>query len=89
MKVADQQKLKASRITAGPNPSNVPDRYGQQVPAAPNRREQRKLDQAQGLVPFAVKLDGELVKAIHALAQERKAGLNEVVADLLKQGLGK
>jgi hypothetical protein len=89
MKVADQQKLKASRVTVEPNPSNVVDRYGQPVASAPKRREQRKLDQAQGLVPFAVKLDGELVKQIHALAQERKAGLNEVVSDLLKKGLGK
>ena len=88
MKVADQQKLKASRISVEPNPGNAVDRYGRPV-AAPNRREQRKLDQAQGLVPFAVKLDGELVKEIHALAQERKAGLNEVVGELLRKGLGK
>ena len=81
--------MKASRVTVEPNPSNVVDRYGQPVASAPNMREQRKLDQAQGLVAFAVKLDGELVKQIHALAQERKAGLNEVVSDLLKKGLGK
>ena len=53
----------------------------------PDKREQRKIDQAKGLVPFALKLDGELVKQIQALAQERKTGLNEVVAELLKKGL--
>ena len=52
-----------------------------------NRREQRKLDQAQGLVPFAVKLNADLIKQIQALAAERNAGLNEIVAELLKKGL--
>ena len=35
----------------------------------------------------AVKLNGELVKQIHARAQESRTGLNEVVAELLKKGL--
>ncbi|HSN42074.1 MAG TPA: hypothetical protein VLT92_18000, partial [Burkholderiales bacterium] len=52
-----------------------------------DRREQRKLDQSLGLVPFAVKLDGDLVKRVQALAQERQAGLNEIVAELLEKGL--
>jgi hypothetical protein len=38
-------------------------------------------------VPFAVKLNGDLVKQIQALAQTRQTGLNEVVAELLKKGL--
>lgn len=52
-----------------------------------DRREQRKLDQALGLVPFAVKLNSDLVKQIQALAQARQTGLNEIVAELLKKGL--
>jgi hypothetical protein len=55
----------------------------------PDRREQRKLDQAAGLVPFAVKLNSELVKEIQALAQSRDLGLNEVVDELLRKGLAK
>jgi hypothetical protein len=47
-----------------------------------DRREQRKLDQALGLVPFAVKLNSELVKKIQELAVERKAPLNEVVCGI-------
>jgi hypothetical protein len=48
---------------------------------------QRERARAQGLLPFAVKLDGELVRRIHVLATERKAGLDEVVAELLEKGL--
>lgn len=58
--------------------------------AAPvDRREQRRLDQAAGLVPFAVKLKGELIQQIQALAAERKTGVNEVVAELLQKALKK
>ncbi|MES3026164.1 MAG: hypothetical protein V4857_31665 [Pseudomonadota bacterium] len=55
--------------------------------AVVDRREQRKLDQAAGLVPFAVKLNGELVKQLQALALERGVDINEAVADVLAKGL--
>ena len=48
----------------------------------------RCLDQAAGLVPFAVKLDGELVKRIQQLAAERDGNINEVVAELLNKAIG-
>jgi hypothetical protein len=38
-------------------------------------------------VPFAVKLDGELVKRIYALAQARHIDLSEATAELLEKGL--
>ena len=52
-----------------------------------DRREQRKRDQALGLVPFAIKLEGELVTQLQSLAQERGIPLNELTADLLRKGL--
>jgi hypothetical protein len=52
------------------------------------RRAQRKLDQSLGLVPFAVKLNGDLVKQVQALAHARQTGLNDIVAELLKKALG-
>lgn len=52
-----------------------------------DRREQRKRDQALGLVPFAVKLNSDLVLQLQALAGERGQDLNEVVADVLRKGL--
>lgn len=56
------------------------------VPAV-DKREQRKRDQALGLVPFAVKLNGELVKQLHSLAAERGVDMNSLVAEVLAKGL--
>lgn len=88
MKKADLEKQKGSKITGQMTQGPASGRFGQGAAAVVSRREQRKAEQAQGLVPFAVKLDGELVKRIHALAQERKTGLSEVTAELLNKALG-
>lgn len=87
MKKTDLEKNKGLKINSSVNRFGTPGRYGKDAAAPLQRREQRKLEQAMGLVPFAVKLNGDLVKQIQALAQERKTGLNEVVAELLKKGL--
>lgn len=60
--------------------------FGNASPAV-DKREQRKRDQALGLVPFAVKLDGGLVKRLHALATERGLDMNATVAEVLTKGL--
>jgi hypothetical protein len=52
-----------------------------------DKREQRKRDQALGLVPFAVKLNSGLVKRLQELATERGQDMNTVVAELLTKGL--
>ncbi len=88
MKVAGQNKIMGRNIGAAMSQGAAPDRFGKDAGAAAlSRRERRTLEQAQGLVPFAVKLDADLVQRIQALAQERKTGLNELVTELLKQGL--
>ena len=61
--------------------------FGPSAGAIIDKREQRKRDQALGLVPFAVKLNGDLVKRLHAVANERGLDLNTVVADVLTKGL--
>ncbi|HEY0488401.1 MAG TPA: hypothetical protein VGD30_02715 [Telluria sp.] len=61
--------------------------FGNADTAVVDRREQRKRDQALGLVPFAVKLNSDLVAQVQALAKERGTDLNETVADLLAKGL--
>ena len=67
---------------------NVPGAgaFGKEAVAV-DRREQRKRDQALGLVPFAVKLNSDLVLQLQTLAKERGADLNELVAELLAKGL--
>jgi len=87
MKRTDLEKNKALKVNASMKNAGIPARFGKDADAVPDRREQRKLDQAQGLVPFAVKLNGDLVQQLQALAQERQVGLNEVVAELLNKGL--
>ncbi|KQV54465.1 MULTISPECIES: hypothetical protein [unclassified Duganella] len=61
--------------------------FGTSTNPAIDKREQRKRDQALGLVPFAVKLNGDLVKRLHDLANEGGLDLNTVVAELLVKGL--
>ena len=61
--------------------------FGNNDAAPLDRREQRKLDQALGLVPFAVKLNAELVEQLQTLAKERGVDLNVLVADLLTKSL--
>jgi outer membrane biosynthesis protein TonB len=53
-----------------------------------SRREQRKIDQAKGLIPFAVKLHSELIKRLRELAAQRGINLNELSEELLEKGLG-
>ena len=87
MKKTDLYKNQGLKINSQMKQAGIPGRFGGEAGAMPDRREQRKLDQAQGLVPFAVKLNSELVQQIQALAQTRQIGLNEMVAELLKKGL--
>ncbi|NHZ38718.1 hypothetical protein [Massilia aquatica] len=61
--------------------------FGNADNAVVDRREQRKRDQALGLVPFAVKLNSDLVLQLQTLAKERDADLNDVVAELLAKAL--
>ena len=61
--------------------------FGNAGAAPVDRREQRKLDQAAGLVPFAVKLNSDLVQQLQSQAKENNVDLNQLVADLLAKGL--
>ena len=61
--------------------------FGGADSAPVDRREQRELERAAGLVPFAVKLNGDLVKQLQELAKSRGIDLNEAVAEVLAKGL--
>ena len=86
MKKADIYKSEGSKINSRMKSGNQ-GHSGDPQTGVLDRREQRKLDQAAGLVPFAVKLNIDLVKEIQTHAQSRQLGVNEVVAELLKKGL--
>ncbi len=86
MKKTDLEKNKALKLTHALKQSHS-TRFGKGTEgAALDRREQRKLDQAQGLVPFACKLDTELVTQLKNCAAEHPGGLNGLVAELLREG---
>ena len=87
MKKADMEKSNAVKIRSEMRNTLPPDRFAGGHAVAATRREQREIDRARGLVPFAVKLEGELVKEVQALAQKKNEPLNDVVAALLKKAL--
>lgn len=87
MKRTDLEKNKFLKASNKLRQTATPGRFAEQAATLPDRREQRKLDQAAGLLAFAVKLPGDLIQEIQATAQSRQTGLNETVADLLRQAL--
>lgn len=88
MKLTDLMKHKGKKIE-GKIGGPAPDRFGKGATAPLDKREQRKRDAEAGLVPFAVKLHGDLIAQLRALAEERGVGLNEITAEVLTKGLGK
>lgn len=86
MKKTDMERLNAARIESERQRS--PARFGSEAGAAEvSRRERRRLEQAQGLIPFAVKIDAALAEQVRAKAVERSVSVDEVVAELLRKGL--
>lgn len=61
--------------------------FGNADNAVVDRKEQRERERALGLVPFAVKLNADLVKQLQELAKSRGVDLNDAVADVLAKGL--
>ena len=87
MKKTDLEKLKGTKLSGNMKLAGIPDRFGKDAANLPDKREQRKRDQEAGLVPFAVKLNSDLVLQLQTLAKERDADLNELVAELITKGL--
>ncbi|MGH8777911.1 hypothetical protein [Paraburkholderia sp.] len=87
MKKTDLEKNKALKLNNALKLAAA-DRFGK-ASAQPklDRREQRKLDQAQGLVPFACKLEADLVAQLKTRAADHPGGLNGLLDELLKRGL--
>ena len=87
MKKTDLEKNQFLKIAGKVHQGGSPSRFGQAANSISDRREQRKQDQALGLVPFAVKLNADLVAQLQTLATERRQPLNELVSSLLQKGL--
>lgn len=85
MKKTDLYKNLALKIENQMKQAGTPDRFAQGEVL--DRKAQRKLDQSQGLIPFAVKLNQDLVNELRTLASQRDVELNTLVAELLRKGL--
>ena len=87
MNTFDLQKNQALKLAGQLKQSATPDRFGA-ASQAPDRREQRKLDQAAGLVPFPLKLSQAQADKLRAAAAERGVSTNDIVAEALQKALG-
>ena len=88
MKKTDLTKHLAKKLDGRMKSAGVPDRFAQGAADAVDKREQRRIDAAAGLVPFACKLPSELVKRLHERAAAHPGGANALVAEALEKALG-
>lgn len=87
MKRTDLVKHLAKKIEGQMQHAATPGRFAQDANALPDRREQRKLDQAAGLMPFAVKLHVDLARQLREMAELEGGNLNALVDRLIRAGL--
>lgn len=83
MKKTELEKRKGLKIANALRQSG----YRPDTAVAGDRRAQRERDRAAGLVPFAVKLPGDLLQQVHELCRQSQQPLNELVEHLLRSGL--
>jgi hypothetical protein len=86
MKKTDLEKNKALKLMGKLKAATPPGRFAGTGPTI-DRREQRKLDQAAGLVSFPIKLQQPLIDALRAKAAADGIGVNELVNTLLLDAL--
>jgi hypothetical protein len=87
MKKTDLARLAGLKLDTAMRGQAIPGRFGQAAAALPDRKAQRKLDAAAGLVPFACKLPAALTEQLRERASNHEGGLNALVAELLAKGL--
>lgn len=87
MKKSDLDKMAGKKVGGQMKASGIPGRFGQGVADVVDRREQRRIDAAAGLVPFACKLPGDLAATLREKSEKHGGGLNGLVAELLKEAL--
>ena len=82
----DIEKNKGLKLNNSLKQAATSSRFGQGAAAVPDRREQRRLDQQNGLLPFACKLDGNLIKQLQQRAMAHEGGMTAVLSELLIAG---
>ncbi|MDQ6628063.1 MAG: hypothetical protein M3Z29_06360 [Pseudomonadota bacterium] len=87
MKKSDLDKHLGKKIGGQMKGAGIPGRFAQGAGDVPDRREQRRLDTAAGLVPFACKLPSDLAALLQERGSSHAGGLNGLVAEALRKGL--
>ena len=87
MKKTDLVRQLESKIEGQRARAATPGRFGTVAAAPLDRKEQRKLDAAAGLVAFACKLPAELTADLRTRAAAHAGGMNGLVAELLSSAL--
>ncbi len=87
MKKTDIEKSLGAKINSKMNENTKDPSFRKDAGKPVDKREQRKIDQSKGLVPFAVKINMELVQKIQTLADEKQISVSDITADLLRKGL--
>lgn len=83
----DLEKKRGININGKMDASGIPVRFAAGAAAVVDKREQRRLDQAAGLIPFACKLPAELVKQIQERGLAHAGGINGFLAEVLVPAL--
>lgn len=87
LKKTDLAKNLGLKISQSMKKAGVPGRFAQGATQLLDRKERRKLEQAEGLVPFACKLHDDLIGTLRQLAEQEGGNLNAVTERLLRAGL--
>ncbi|WP_426208969.1 hypothetical protein [Massilia sp. TWP1-3-3] len=87
MAKSDAKKLMGKMAAPGAAVFGNAGNAGNADNAVVDRKELRERERALGLVPFAVKLNADLVKQLQEHAKTAGVDLNEAVASLLVKGL--
>ena len=87
MKKSDLDKLLGKKIGGEMKGAGIPGPLRPGRLGRADRREQRRLDAAAGLVPFACKLPSDLAATLRERAGGHEGGINGLVAELLRKAL--
>jgi hypothetical protein len=87
MKKSDLDKQLGKKVGGQMKVAGASGRFGQGSADVVDRREQRRIDAAAGLVPFACKLPADLASRLREQSAGREDGINGLVAELLRKAL--
>lgn len=87
MKRTDLDRLAGIKLDSQRKGAAVPGRFGSAAASLPDRKQQRRIDSAAGLVPFACKLPAEMAQTLRERADAHADGINGLMVELLSKSL--